>query len=158
MSRKRRDKMEKKNDKDNIRSLNGLKIERQPMQKLKESCWVENLGKNQGLYLKKERAPCKEVCFLPMNSIQAIQSFSQDHTYRSSFVQIIYHQAHPLIYSLCFMHQEIPHKETQIEGIEIVKASPTSHRNNQLREVCNNHANIQMVKCTPLLRHSQRNP
>ena len=38
---------EKNNEyKDDIRSLNGLKIERLSMQKLEESCYFENLGKS----------------------------------------------------------------------------------------------------------------
>ena len=38
MSGKMRDKKKRKNDKDDIRSLDGLKTERQFMQKLEESC------------------------------------------------------------------------------------------------------------------------
>ena len=64
------------NDKDDIRSLDGLKTERQPIQKLAKSRQVENFDKNQGLYLKKERAPIKEICFLPMDHIQAIEGFN----------------------------------------------------------------------------------
>ena len=82
------------------------------------------------------RLPCKEGCFLPMNNIQAIESFNQYHAYKASFVQIVDHQTHPLIYSICFIHQEIPRKEPYTEGVEIVRLSPTSQRNGQLKEVC----------------------
>ena len=45
MNGKRREK-KKKNEKDDIRSLDGLETERWSMQKLKESCYVEDLGKH----------------------------------------------------------------------------------------------------------------
>ena len=36
--------------------------------------------------------------------------------------------------------------------------NPTSHKNDQPREVCKNHANVQLVKRIPLLHCNQRNP
>ena len=93
-----------------------------------------------------------------MNSVQANKSFNQDHAYKASFTQVVDHQAHLLIYLICFMHQEIPHKGTLIEDIKIIKAYPTSHRYGQSRDVCKNHVDVQFVKHKSLLHHSQRDP
>ena len=124
--------------KDDIRSLNGLKTKRKSMQKLEESHQVKNLGKNQGLYPKKERAPRKEVCFLPVNHIQAIESFGQGHAHSISPAQIANHPTNPLIYANCLMHQEVSRKKTQAKSIEIIRMCPTGHGNSQLREVRKN--------------------
>ena len=41
--------------------------------KLEGSHQIENLGKNQGLYLKEKRTSCKEVCFLPMKGSKPLR-------------------------------------------------------------------------------------
>ena len=42
-----------------------------------------------------------------MNRIQAIKGFSQDHTHRTSYLQITNHQTHPSIYANYLMHHEV---------------------------------------------------
>ena len=47
-----------------------------------------------------------------MKCIQAIKGFSQDHAYNISIPQIGNHQAHPVIYTIGLMNQEVSCKHT----------------------------------------------
>ena len=47
-----------------------------------------------------------------MNCNQTIESFSQDHAHKASYPHIANHQAHPLIYANCLMHQEVSDMKT----------------------------------------------
>ena len=54
------------------------------------------------------------------------------------------------------MHQKVPRKKAK--GIEIMRAVHPSQKSIPLRKVCENHADIQLVKHAPSLSHSKRNP
>ena len=74
-----------------------------------------------------ERAPRKEVCFFPMKRIQAIEGLSQDHACKIFFPQIGKDQAHPVIYTIGIMNQEVSCKHTQTNGIEKPGTQYLSH-------------------------------
>ena len=86
-----------------------------------------------------------------MDCIQAIEGFSQDHAHRTSHPQVTNHHAHSSIYALCLMYQEVSRKKAQTETIEMIRTWPINYRNSQLRKVCKNRADIQLVKLLGLV-------
>lgn len=79
---------------------------------------METWAKIRDQYLKKERTPRKESCFLPVNCIQAVENLSQNTRLRTSAPQVLDHVKDYRIHSRSFMHQGKSHKDIKTKGIQ----------------------------------------